>query len=124
MKTRLFLLLAGLSVLLAGPILANGVAGKWSAQVPGRGGETRETTFNFQVEGETLTGTMSAMQRDIAIEDGKVQGDEMSFKVVLSFQGNQVTLLYNGKLSGDEIQFTRRREGSDQTSRFTAKRAQ
>jgi len=66
---------------------------------------------------------MSAMQRDVAISDGNVQGDEISFKVVLSFQGNEVTLLYDGKLAGDEIQFNRRREGSDQVQRFTAKRA-
>lgn len=124
MKTRLFLFVAGLSILFAGSVLANGVAGKWTAQVPGRGGETRETTFSFQVEGEKLTGTMSGMQREIEISDGKVQGDQISFKVVLSFQGNEVTLLYEGELSGDEIKFTRWREGSDQSQQFTAKRAQ
>ncbi len=124
MKTRSFLCMTGLLVLLAGPVLADGVAGKWTAQVPGRGGETRETIFTFQVNGEELTGTMSMMQREVAISEGKVRGDEISFKVTLNFQGNEITFVYSGKLAGDEIQFSRHREGSDRIQQFTAKRVQ
>ena len=40
--------------------LAADVTGKWTAQVPGRQGQTRETTFTFKQDGETLTGTVSA----------------------------------------------------------------
>ena len=100
------------------------VTGKWVAQVPGRGGETRETTFNFKVEGEKLTGTMSGFQGDVPISDGKISGDAISFKVKISFNNNEVTLLYNGKISGDEIKFTRTREGGNNPgTEFTAKRA-
>ncbi len=34
------------------------VTGKWTAQVAGRDGQTREQTFTFKVDGETLTGTV------------------------------------------------------------------
>ena len=99
------------------------VSGKWTAQVPGRGGQTRETTFTFKAEGEKLTGTVSGMQGDNPISDGKISGDEISFTLKLNFQGNEITFLYKGKLSGDEIKMTRTRQGGDQPGQeFTAKK--
>jgi hypothetical protein len=103
---------------------AAGVDGKWTAQVPGRGGQTRETTFTFKAEGEKLTGTVSGMQGDTPISDGKISGDDISFTLKLNFQGNEITFLYKGKVSGDEIKMTRTRQGGDQPGQeFTAKRA-
>src|SRR5215467_6017093 len=100
------------------------VNGKWVAQVPGRGGQTRETTFNFKADGSKLTGTVSGMQGDNQISDGKISGDDISFTVALSMGGNDVKLLYKGKVSGDEIKFTRTRDGGTQPPQeFTAKRA-
>src|SRR5499433_1760040 len=99
------------------------VNGKWTAQVPGRGGQTRETTFNFKADGSKLTGTVSGMQGDNPISDGKVSGDEISFSVNVSFNGQDVKLLYKGKVSGDEIKFVRTREGGNNPGQeFTAKR--
>ncbi len=121
MKARLSLLVAGLAVF-ATVAQAADVTGTWVAQVPGRGGETRETTFSFKVDGERLTGTMSGRQGDLALSDGKIKGDELSFNVAMSVQGNDVKFAYKGKASGDEIQFTRQREGSDRSQEFTAKR--
>lgn len=100
------------------------VTGKWTAQVPGRGGQTRETTFNFKAEGDTLTGTVSGMQGDNPISEGKISGEEISFKVKLNFQGNEFISVYKGKVAGDEIKFTRTIEGRDvPPAEFTAKRA-
>jgi hypothetical protein len=100
------------------------VTGKWVAQVPAREGQTRETTFNFKVEGEKLTGTMSGNQGEVQISDGKVSGDDISFKVKVSFNDNEFTFLFTGKVSGDEIKFTRAREGGNRPPQeFTAKRA-
>src|SRR5262245_38332736 len=81
--------------------------GKWTAQVPGPGGQTREQTFTFKVEGDKLTGTASGRQGDNPISDGKISGDEISFTVKVNFNGNDVTLVYKGKVSGDEIKMTR-----------------
>src|SRR5262249_14359836 len=100
------------------------VSGKWTAQIPGRDGQARETTFNLKAEGDKLTGTVSGMQGDNPISDGKISGDEVSFTVKVSFQGNEITFLYKGKLSGDEIKMSRTRQGGDQPGQeFTAKRA-
>ncbi|MEP7271400.1 MAG: hypothetical protein ABI882_07830 [Acidobacteriota bacterium] len=123
MKVRMMLFLA--AFLLAGltVVWAADVNGKWLAQVPGRGGQTRETTFNFKAEGAKLTGTVSGMQGDQPISDGKIAGDDISFVVVANFQGTEVRLLYKGKITGDEISLTRTREGGDQPGQqFVAKR--
>jgi hypothetical protein len=99
------------------------INGKWIAQVPGRDGQTRETTFNFKVEENKLTGTVSGRQGDNPISDGKISGDDVSFTVTANFGGNEVKLLYKGKIVGDEIKLTRTREGGDQPGQeFTAKR--
>ena len=110
---------------LAGIALAHAadINGKWIAQVPGRDGQTRETTFNFKVEENKLTGTVTGRQGDNPISDGKISGEDISFTVTPNFGGNQVKLLYKGKIVGDEIKLTRTREGGDQPGQeFTAKR--
>ena len=116
--------LAGAFVL-AGTMLAHAadVAGKWTAQVPGREGQTREATFTFAVDGEKLTGTVTNPMGDVAITDGTVKGDTIAFATVLEFQGNQVKILYKGTVAGGEIKFTRQREGGDRVAEFVAKKA-
>lgn len=112
-----------LFLLLAAAAFAADVTGKWVAQVPGRGGQTREVTFNLKADGGTLTGTVSGRQGDMPIADGKIDGDNISFTQTLEFGGNEVKFIYKGKISGDEIKFTREREGGEgQPTEFTAKR--
>lgn len=123
MKFRLVVPAAVVVLAAITAVLASNIDGKWVAQVPGRGGQTRETTFTFKAEGAKLTGTVSGMQGEVPISDGKVNGDEISFTQTFEVQGNSIKLLYTGKVSGDEIKMTRKREGSDQPgSEFTAKR--
>ncbi|MBI1787468.1 MAG: hypothetical protein HYR60_07950 [Acidobacteria bacterium] len=115
--------LAATAVLFTLGALAADVNGKWVAQVPGRDGQTMDTTFNFKADGEKPSGSMSTQMGEAALKEGKVSGDSISFKINLEFGGNAITLLYDGKVSGSEIKFTRKREGSEQSREFTAKRA-
>jgi hypothetical protein len=102
------------------------VTGKWVAEVPGREGQTMQMIFNFKVEGDKLTGTISTPRGESPISDGKIQGDEISFVQVIEFGGNQMKFIYKGKVSGDEIRFTREREGGQgpgpRAREFVAKR--
>jgi hypothetical protein len=116
-RAVLFLLLAAVAV------FAADVNGKWVAQVPGRGGETREATFNLKADGNQLTGSVTTPRGEVQISDGKVDGDNISFTQEMEFNGNHVKLLFKGKVAGDEIKFTRQREGGERTQEFTAKRA-
>ncbi len=125
MKSKLSLLVAGLALALITVVQAAAadVSGKWTAQVPGRNGQMRDQTFTFKVDGEKLTGSVSGMQgAENPISDGKVTGSDITFTVAMSMGGNDVKLSYKGTIAGDEIKFTRSREGSDQKQEFTAKR--
>jgi hypothetical protein len=123
MKHRTLYLSACLVLAAISVAWAADLNGKWVAQVPGRNGQTRETTFNFKVEGSKLTGTVSGMQGDNPISEGSIKGNDVSFIVTANFNGNQVKLIYKGTLAGDELKLTRTREGGDQPGQeFTAKR--
>lgn len=118
-------MLAVLLAVVVASLHAADATGKWTAQVPGRDGQTREQAFTFKVDGEKLTGTVSGMPggADIDVKDGVAKGDDITFSVVRSFQGQEVTLQYKGKVSGNEIKFTMWRDGNEGQSReFTAKR--
>lgn len=110
MKTRVLLVGTVVMLALVGSVWAADVTGKWVAQVEGRQGTT-ENTFNFKVDGTTLTGTMATSRGESEISEGKVEGDEISFVIVRSMGENEMKLLYKGKVSGDEITFTREFQG-------------
>jgi len=97
------------------------LSGKWTAQVPGRSGNTREVTFMLKASGDSLTGTMSGRNGDIPIADGKISGDTISFSVTQEFGGNSVKQNFTGKVSGSEIKF-KREGGRGEPVEFVAKR--
>jgi hypothetical protein len=121
-RTVLFAILA--MALLTGFALAADVSGKWVAQMPGRDGGTREVPMTFKADGAKLTGTVAGMGGETEITDGKVDGDKISFTVKREFNGNSFVMTYKGVVAGDEIKFSVLREGGDQPAReFSAKRA-
>jgi hypothetical protein len=124
MRTVLLTALLGIFALAA---VAADVTGKWTAEVPGRGGNTATNTFVFKADGAKLTGTMDGGRGGaVEIADGKVDGDNISFNVVRNFGGNDVKISFKGKVSGSEIKFTRTIEGMDNApapTEFTAKKA-
>lgn len=124
MGMRKFLTLCSLLGLLTWSALAADVTGRWTAQMPGRGGQTREATFNLKADGNTLTGTVSGPRGEAEISDGKIDGDNISFTQTFEFNGNPVKLIFKGTVSGDEIRFTRMRDGGQgEGQQFVAKRA-
>ena len=110
--------MTGLLFLLVAAVLsAADVSGKWSGEVPGRGGQGAKATFVFKADGDKLTGTMTGPQGEAALEEGKITGNDISF----SMAGANAKLLFKGTVAGDEIKMTRTREGG-QGREFTLKR--
>ena len=98
------------------------VTGKWIAQVPGRDNQTREVVYNLKADGATLTGTMSGPQgADVAISDGKIDGDNIAFSVKLEFNGQSIVRAYTGVVAGDEIKMKSQTQRGAQE--FVAKRS-
>jgi hypothetical protein len=102
--------------------LAADFNGKWSAEVQGRNG-MQTITFDFHVDGSTLTGKVTTMRGDVDISNGKVDGDNISFDQVMSMGGNSMTISYKGMADGDSIKFTRQM-GDRPAVDFVAKRGE
>jgi hypothetical protein len=103
--------------------MAADISGKWTGDMPGRGGDTALTTFTFKVDGEKLTGSVAGAQGDMPIQEGKVAGSQISFSTTFDAGGNTIKILYKGTMSGDQMKMTREREGSGQPREFTIKRS-
>jgi hypothetical protein len=102
------------------------VTGKWTAEVPGRGGNMQTNTIVLKQDGTKLTGTLDGGRGGpVEITNGKVEGDTVSFTVVRNFNGNEIKQNFKGTVSGSEIKFTRSMEGGPggQPVEFTAKKS-
>lgn len=119
MRGRRLLLGAALAVLLLAPAFAD-VTGKWTAAIDTQIG-VQNYIYDFKVDGDKLTGRAKSQFGDTAITEGTVKGDQISFVENLDFQGQPLRITYTGKVSGDEIKFTRQ-VGDVATEEFVAKR--
>jgi len=100
--TALFVLLLALAI----PALAADISGQWTATFNTQVGE-QHYVYTFKVDGEKLTGTAKSDNGNVTIENGTVKGDDVSFVENLDYQGQKLVITYTGKVSGDEIKFTR-----------------
>jgi hypothetical protein len=122
MTKRLFLL-TSLLLALSVVALAADITGKWTAQIPGRQGNMQDSTFTFKQDGAALTGTMAGGRGgEVAISEGKVDGNNVAFKVTRERGGNTITQTFTGVVSGAEIKF-KRAGGQGEPIEFTAKKA-
>ncbi len=87
-------------------VLAADITGKWKAKFDTQIGE-QNYTYEFKADGEKLTGKAISGSGTSDIQDGKIQGDEVSFVETFIYDGNPVRIEYKGKIAGDEIRFTR-----------------
>ena len=110
--------------------MAANVDGKWVYEQQGRNG-AQQVTLTLKAEGSNLTGSVARPGRGgetmtTAIKDGKVDGNNISFKVTQQMGGNEFTSEYTGVVSGDEIKLKVTRPGRDgnaMTNEYTAKRS-
>ena len=95
---------------------------KYTADV---NGQSIDVTIKLKLEGDKLTGTLSVLDMESKIEDGKYKDGEVSFKVNREFDGNKFTLKYKGTIKGDTFKRKREleRDGETNTREFEAKRS-
>ena len=70
-----------------------------------------DTIFSFAADGTRLTGTVSESQGRFVINDGKIRGDKIYFVVIHNSAGKEWKVVYKGKVSLNEIKFTREFQG-------------
>jgi hypothetical protein len=124
MKIKTLLGLAVLLTFAVGFAMAADIDGNWvSKTTRPNSDQVMETKYMFKVDGDKLTGTITGRGGEAKIEDGKIKGDKVSFKVKRTMGDNTVVMTYKGTLAGDEIKFTSSVEGADRPPRdFVANR--
>jgi hypothetical protein len=105
MTMKRVLLTAGL---LIAPLLALAdVSGTWTATFDTQIGE-QKYTYEFKVDGMSLTGMAKSANGESQIMDGKVDGDTITFVENMNYQGMPLVITYKGTIKSDnEIAFTR-----------------
>ena len=94
-----------IALALATAMLGADITGKWKGTAETPNG-TVERSFDFKQDGTKLTGeTSSEFTGKSTIENGKVDGEAVTFTIKANFGGNEMTLNYTGKLANDEIAF-------------------
>jgi hypothetical protein len=119
MKTTFLALLAMLCITFVAS--AADVTGKWTGEITtGRG--PQPINIELKQAGNALTGAITGGRGgDIAITDGKVDGDTISFSTSAPGRdGTPNVQKYTGKVNGNSIEFTR--EGGRGPVTFTAKK--
>ena len=121
MKTHITLLTLAVASLSA---FAADVTGTWKAEFETQRG-LQKYTFTLKQDGTNLTGKagveMTDQKRDAEFKEGKVEGETVTFVESLKIQDNEININYTGKISGNEIKFTRK-VGDFGSSEATAKR--
>ena len=119
MKSTLLAILAMLCITFAAS--AADATGKWAGEVPGGRGN-QPVSFTLKAEGSALTGAMTTAQGDIMIDEGKVDGDKITFSISRPGRdgGPPNKQTYTGKVGADTIEFTR--EGGRGPVTFTVKK--
>jgi hypothetical protein len=93
-------------------------AGTWKATLDTPDGP-QESTFVLKVEGSKLTGTISGGLGTIEIQEGKIDGDKVSFGIDTDFG----LISYAGTVKGDEMKLTLSAGEGQFTLDFVAHRA-
>src|SRR5580765_531278 len=74
---------------------------KWTQSF---GGNDIQTVLKLKQDGDQVTGTISGFQgNEDKIEDGKVDGDKVTFKVTRDFGGNKMITTYTCTISGESL---------------------
>ncbi len=121
MRYRNILVVAALAMACVASAYAADVTGTWKASFDTQIGE-QHYTYELKADGDKLTGKATNDRGTSDITEGTVKGDDIFFVENLNFQDQKIRIEYTGKISGDEIKFTRK-VGDFATEEFVAKRA-
>ena len=102
------------------------LAGKWDVEVATDDGQTLKSSVKLDKQGDQVTGvTTTPDGKEVKLEDGKLAGDELSFKIKVDFEGSALIAKFKGKVDGEKIkgQVDYDLSGQTGTLDFTAKKA-
>jgi hypothetical protein len=87
----------------SGPVLAADIDGNWSGTLDTPGGPF-PVNYTFKANGTTLTGSQAAPDgTPVAIKNGKVAGNKISYSLEVDFGQGPITFVYSGVVSHTEL---------------------
>ena len=101
MKKVLLSTLFAVLLFASAAIAQTSVAGEWDGSFNTPGG-ARPFKFVLVVDGEKLTGTAKRASGDVPLT-GTIKGDLINFSYTINYGGNDLTLSYSGKVTGDTM---------------------
>jgi hypothetical protein len=107
--TKRFTFLALLLCFFTIPALASNPSGTWSGQITDPGGNEHPIVLVIEVDGSNIKGSLTGgppMGAKQTIENGTLNGDEISFDVKAPGPDGDFVMSYKGKISGNQIQGT------------------
>ena len=103
---RTCLIVLGL-ILAAGLAYAADIDGKWVGEIQGMDGSPTKISYTFKADGDKLTGdTTGPDGKSIAIKDGKINGNNISFSISIDMGGQEMKMDMKGVLAGDNLKLT------------------
>ena len=124
MKLRQIIIIATLVLNGFSLAFAADLAGKWTAEFDTQIG-VQKYVYEFKILGDHFTGKAtferSTGNGEADLKDIKLKGDDIAFAEPLSFDGNEITITYSGKIAGNEMKLTRT-VGEYATEEIVAKR--
>jgi hypothetical protein len=109
MKNRL-LMICGLLALTSMVTFAAAIDGKWTVTTEGRNGPQTQT-LTLKADGGKLTGSLDGGRGPADIMEGKIDGNNVSFKMVRAGRdGANQTTTYTGTLAGDDLKLSQVRD--------------
>jgi len=78
-------------------------SGNWNTALILGDGNRIEGTLKLKQDGDKLTGVTIRNENETQILEGKIAGDEITFKVIRDRDGRKVTAKYKGKITGDTV---------------------
>lgn len=94
-------------ILVASFAFAAPIDGKWVGEIQGMDGSPTKISYTFKADGDKLTGTTSSPDgKEMAIKDGKINGNNISFSVSFDMGGQEMKLDMKGVLSGDNLKLS------------------
>ena len=119
---RRHIAITGLLLLLAGIASAADLTGTWKGAFSF---QDQSVPLTLELKGaSTVTGSIVGFPSGVTeIKEGKLEGDTLSFWVMIEYEGNPVKLVFKGKAAEAEIKFDFGTADGSWGTQFTAKKA-
>jgi len=110
-----------MSMVAAGLAFGADVSGKWKGTFLDAPGLPVQT-YVLQSEGSKLTGVAGTLAGEIPISDGKLDGDTITFVVIMKMGDEVVNVTHTGRITDGELMLLDVAFGNNKPNRMTLKR--